>query len=108
MLIRTNLVRTTCWLVVVTVACAGRYLHREATRERDCVVSRECACECVAQRRGQDGGDTQEDMSGSRAAARSASELRGCECEMLRGMRLSEEREQKRVFRMVSSASEWC
>ena len=47
-------------------------------------------------------------MSGNRAVGRSASELRGCECEMLRGMRLSEEREQQRVFRMVPSASEWC
>ena len=52
------------------------------------------------------GGGTQEDMSGNRASLRSASELRGCECEMLRGMLLSEESEQQRVFRMVPSASE--
>ena len=45
-------------------------------------------------------------MSGNRSVARSASELRGCECEMLRGMLLSEESEQQRVFRMVPSASE--
>ena len=48
-------------------------------------------------------------MSGNRALVRSASELRGRECEMLRGMRLSEEREQQRVFvwfRLLLSGAE--
>ena len=46
-LVPINLVRTMCWLVVI--GCAGQHLHRGATGEKDCVVSRECACECVAQ-----------------------------------------------------------
>ena len=39
-LIRTNLVRTMCWLVVV--GCAGAKLPRVGSLVRDDVVSREC------------------------------------------------------------------
>ena len=71
-------------------------------RELAAFVSRELAaliramhCSWLA------GGGTQEAVSKKRATLRSVSELRGCECEVLREKRLSGEREQQRNSRMV-------
>ena len=78
--------------------CAGE-LHNDAgtSRLRLARTSRLRAMHCSWLA----GGGTQEAVSGKRATLRSVSELRGCECEILREKRLSGEREQQRNYRMV-------
>ena len=74
--------------------CAGE-LHNDARTSR----LRAMHCSWLA------GGGTQEAVSGKRANLRSVSELRGCECEILREKRLSGGREQQRYSRMVRHGS---
>ena len=78
--------------------CAG-VLHNDADKVAFCLERtsrlRAMHCSWLA------GGGTQEAVSGKRATLRSVSELRGCECEILREKRLSGEREQQRNSRMV-------
>ena len=47
------------------------------------------------------GGGTQDAVAGKRASLRSVSELRECECEILREKRISGEREQQRNIENV-------
>jgi hypothetical protein len=82
--------------------CAGE-LHNDAgtSRLRLARTSRLRAMHCSWLA----GGGTQEAVSGKRATLRSVSELRGCECEILREKRLSGGREQQRDSRMVCHGS---
>ena len=77
--------------------CAGE-LHNDAVKVAVCLARtslRAMHCSWLA------GGGTQEAVSGKRATLRSVSELRGCECEILREKLLSGGREQQRNYRMV-------
>ena len=82
----------------VESVCAGE-LHNDAVNVAVCRARtsrlRAMHCSWLA------GGGTQEAVSGKRATLRSVSELRGCECEILREKRLSGGREQQRNSRMV-------
>ena len=82
--------------------CAGA-LHNDAVKVAVCLARtsrlRAMHCSWLA------GGGTQEAVSGKRATLRSVSELRGCECEILREKRLSGGREQQRDSRMVCHGS---